>query len=113
MGQDFEAEECRSAATQLRSPSPDQADGDRESVLGGASHSRGTAKLGIEISERTVSRLMPKHRKPPSQTWKAFLNNHVKDMVSVDFFTVPTVSFRVLFVFVCWLIIAAASFIST
>jgi putative transposase len=57
-------------------------------------------KLGIEISERTVSRLMPKNRKPPSQTWRAFLNNHVKDLVSVDFFTVPTVSFRVLFVFV-------------
>jgi transposase InsO family protein len=57
-------------------------------------------KLGMEISERTVSRLMPKHRKPPSQTWKAFLNNHVQDLVSVDFFTVPTVSFRVLFVFV-------------
>jgi transposase InsO family protein len=57
-------------------------------------------KLGIAISERTVSRLMPKHRKPPSQTWRAFLNNQVRDLVSVDFFTVPTVSFRVLFVFV-------------
>src|SRR6266567_2187330 len=57
-------------------------------------------KLGLEISERTVSRLMPKCRKPPSQTWKAFLNNHVEDLVSVDFFTVPTVSFRVLIVFV-------------
>ena len=43
---------------------------------------------------------MPKSRKPPSQTWRAFLNNHVQDLVSVDFFTVPTVSFRVLFVFV-------------
>lgn len=57
-------------------------------------------KLGMEISERTVSRLMPKSRKPPSQTWRAFLHNHVRDLVSVDFFTVPTVSFRVLFVFV-------------
>jgi len=57
-------------------------------------------KLGIEISERTVSRFMPKDRKPPSQTWKAFLNNHLKDLVSTDFFTVPTVTFRVLFVFV-------------
>ncbi len=57
-------------------------------------------KLGMEVSERTVSRLMPKCRKPPSQTWKAFLNNHVQGLVSVDFFTVPTVSFRVLFVFV-------------
>jgi transposase InsO family protein len=57
-------------------------------------------KLGIEISERTVSRLMPKNRKPPSETWRAFLNNHIKYLVSVDFFTVPTVSFRVLFVLV-------------
>lgn len=57
-------------------------------------------KLGIEISERTVSRLMPKNRKTPSQTWKAFLNNHLKELVSIDFSTVPTVSFRVLFVLV-------------
>ena len=34
-------------------------------------------KLGFEISERTVSRLMPKQRKNPSQTWKTFLTNHV------------------------------------
>ncbi len=57
-------------------------------------------KLGMEVSERTVSRLMPKPRKPPSQTWKVFLNNHVQGLASVDFFTVPTVNFRVLFVFV-------------
>jgi hypothetical protein len=57
-------------------------------------------KLGLEVSERTVSRLMPKTRKPPSQTWRAFLNNHVEQMVSIDFFTVPTVTFRVLFVLV-------------
>ncbi len=36
----------------------------------------------------------------PSQTWKAFLDNHVKDLVSVDFFTFPTATFRVLFVLV-------------
>jgi hypothetical protein len=39
------------------------------------------------------------HRKPPSQTWRTFLDNHLKDLVSVDFFTVPTVSFRILYVF--------------
>ena len=44
-------------------------------------------KLGIEVSERTVSRLMPKPRKPPSQTWRAFLGNHVNELVSIDFFT--------------------------
>jgi putative transposase len=57
-------------------------------------------KLGIKISERTVARLMPKNRKPPSQTWRTFLDNHVKDLVSIDFFVVPTATFRVLFVLV-------------
>jgi hypothetical protein len=37
--------------------------------------------------------------KPPSQTWRTFLENHVKTMVSVDFFTVPTITFQVLYVF--------------
>jgi putative transposase len=55
-------------------------------------------KLGIEISERTVARLMPKKRKPPSQTWRTFLDNHVKDLVSIDFLVVPTATFRILFV---------------
>jgi len=57
-------------------------------------------KLGIEISERTVSRLMPEQRKPPSQTWRTFLDNHLGELVSIDFFTVPTATFRVLFVLV-------------
>ena len=57
-------------------------------------------KLGIEVSERTVSRLMPKRQKPPSQTWKPFLENQVNELVSIDFFTVPTATFRVLFVLV-------------
>src|SRR6516165_7003857 len=57
-------------------------------------------KLGIEVSERTVSRLMPKRRKPPSQSWRAFLANHVNELISIDFFTVPTATFRVLFVLV-------------
>src|SRR5215510_8297352 len=57
-------------------------------------------KLGFEISERAVSRLMPKQRKDPSQTWKTFLTNHVGQLVSIDFFTVPTLQLRVLFVFI-------------
>ena len=56
-------------------------------------------KLGIEITEPTVARYMVRHRKPPSQTWRTFLDNHVRNMVSVDFFTVPTVRFQVLYVF--------------
>lgn len=57
-------------------------------------------KLGIEISQGTVSKYMVHHRKPPSQSWRTFLKNHAKDIVSVDFFTVPTVTFRVLYVFI-------------
>ena len=57
-------------------------------------------KLGFDISERTVSRLIPRRHKNPSQTWKTFLSNHVGSLVSVDFFTVPTLRLRVLFVFV-------------
>jgi len=53
-------------------------------------------KLGIDVAERTVSRLMPKRRSPPSQTWRTFLDNHVRDLVSLDFFTVPTAGFRAL-----------------
>jgi hypothetical protein len=47
-------------------------------------------KLGFEISERTVSRLMPKDRKS-TQTWMTFLHNHVGQLVSIDFFTVATI----------------------
>jgi hypothetical protein len=42
---------------------------------------------------------MVRHPKPPSQSWRAFLNNHAKDIASVDFFTVPTSTFRVLYAF--------------
>ena len=42
-------------------------------------------KLGIAVAERTVSRLIPKRRTPPSQRSRAFLTNHVRDLVSLDF----------------------------
>ena len=38
--------------------------------------------------------------KPSSPTWRAFLKNHVEDLVSIDFFTIPTIDFKVLFVLV-------------
>ena len=57
-------------------------------------------KLGFEVTEATVSRYMPRRRKPPSQSWRAFLRNHTKELVSVDFFVVPTATFRILYVFV-------------
>jgi len=57
-------------------------------------------KLGIDVSQGTVAKYMARQRKPPSQTSRAFLRNHVEQLVSMDFFVVPTASFRVLFVFV-------------
>jgi hypothetical protein len=55
-------------------------------------------KLGIEISQASVSRYMVRHRKPPSQSWRTFLENHAAEIASIDFLTVPTATFRVLFV---------------
>jgi transposase InsO family protein len=55
-------------------------------------------KLGIDVAQSTVEKDRPRVRKPPSPTWKAFLNNHVADIVACDFFTVPTATFHVLFV---------------
>jgi hypothetical protein len=42
--------------------------------------------LGFDVSERTISRLMPRRRRPPSQTWRTFLKNHLSFTVAVDFF---------------------------
>jgi len=56
--------------------------------------------LGVDIGETSVSKYMPRHRNSPSQTWRTFLENHVQDFVSIDFFTVPTIRFQILYVFV-------------
>jgi hypothetical protein len=56
--------------------------------------------LAITIAERTVSRILRSVRRPsPSQKWRTFLHNHLGQIVSVDFFTVPTIRLQVLFVF--------------
>jgi hypothetical protein len=73
----------------------------RDNTLWGAPRIHGELlKLGIEVSQATVSKYMVRHRKLPSQSWRTFLKNHTKDIVSVDLFTVPTTSFRVLYVFI-------------
>ena len=57
-------------------------------------------KLGIDVSERTVSRLLRRRPNQPSHTWRTFLANHMAALVAMDFFTVQTVTGRVLFVLV-------------
>jgi putative transposase len=55
-------------------------------------------KVGIEVTKSTVEKYRMRPRKPPSPTWKIFLTNHVQDLVALDFFVVPTVMCKVLFV---------------
>jgi transposase InsO family protein len=56
-------------------------------------------RIGIVVAKSTVEKYMVRRRKPPSPTWRAFLNNHVKDIVAIDFFVVPTVKHRILYAF--------------
>jgi putative transposase len=72
----------------------------RENPLWGAPRIHGELfKLGINIAESSVSKYMVRRNKPPSQTWRTFLENHAQQLVSIDFFTVPTIRFQVLYVF--------------
>jgi hypothetical protein len=72
----------------------------RDNPLWGAPRIYGELlKLGIAVGETSGSKYMVRNRKSPSQTWRTFLENHVKTMVSVDFFAVPTIRFQVLYVF--------------
>jgi hypothetical protein len=57
-------------------------------------------KLGVDVSQATVAKYMPRHRRPPSQTWRAFLTNHIGQIAAADFFVVPTATCRLLFVLV-------------
>jgi putative transposase len=72
----------------------------RENPYWGAPRIHGELlKLGIDIGETSVSKYLVRRRPPPSQTWRTFLDNHLNSVVSVDFFTVATIRFQVLYVF--------------
>jgi transposase InsO family protein len=58
------------------------------------------SKLGIEVAQSTVARYMARGRRPPSQTWKAFLRNHAAGIAAMDLLVVPTIGFRLLYVLV-------------
>jgi putative transposase len=55
-------------------------------------------KVGIEVTKSTVEKYRMRPPKPPSPTWKTFLTNHVEDLVALDFFVVPTMTYKALFV---------------
>ena len=73
----------------------------RENPIWGTPRIRSELRLlGYEASQATVDKYKARHRKPPSQTWRTFPDNHLTDIVAVDFFAVPTATFRILFCFV-------------
>ena len=73
----------------------------RENPLWGAPRIHGELlKLGYKVTESSVSKYMVKPKKPPSQTWKTFLENHAGCLVAMDFLTVPTITFKVFHVLV-------------
>ena len=73
----------------------------RENPLWGAPRIHGELlKLGIEVSEATVSKYLARLPKPPPQTCRTFLGNHAKALASIDFFVLPTATFRFLMVFI-------------
>ena len=73
----------------------------RENPTWGAPRIHGELmKLGYWVSESTVARYMVKRRGRPTQNWKTFLRNHLKETVAIDFLTIPTITFKTLYVFV-------------
>ena len=56
--------------------------------------------LGYHVAESTIAKYIIKGSKPPSQTWKTFLKNHTHNTAAIDFFILPTIAFRVFYVFV-------------
>src|SRR5262249_56348062 len=58
------------------------------------------ALLGHEVAELTIAKYLHRPSPRPSPTWRAFLTTHARELVAIDFFVVPTPTFRLLFAFV-------------
>jgi len=72
-----------------------------ENLLWGAPRIHGELlKLGFSVAQSSVAKYMVKRRGPPSQGWWTFLRNHAPDIAAMDFFVVPTISFKLLYGFV-------------
>lgn len=73
----------------------------RANPLWGAPRIHGElVKLGIDVSQTTVAKYLLRPRRPPSQSWRTFLTNHIHQIMAADFFVVPTATGRLLFVLV-------------
>ena len=92
------ARKARSCGEHSRSNS---AHAPSQPLVGCTPRSRRTAQVGdCGGAIHGAQIYLPRPRKPPSQTWRTFLTNHLVQTATIDFFTVPTATFRVLFVLV-------------
>jgi len=72
----------------------------RENPLWGASRIHGELlMLGFEVAQSTVSKYIERRTRPPSQTWKTFLQSHAEAIAAIDMCVVPTLTFDLLFAF--------------
>jgi hypothetical protein len=73
----------------------------RDNPLWGARRIHGELlKLGIDVCQASVAKYMMRRDRPPSQTWRTVLKNHLQQIAAADFFVVPTATCRLLFVLV-------------
>ena len=95
------ASTCWQTESYCRNSGADPPPGRRESDLGGAQDPWRTQKLGFVVSERTVARYLQRvqRRGDPGKSWLTFLINHQEVIAAFDFFTVPTLTFHVLYCF--------------
>jgi transposase InsO family protein len=91
---------ARPALDQHRAPRSDSADQPRQSTLGCAKNPRRTAEAGPSGLPGDGFEVQLRSRRPSSQAWRTFLENHARELIALDFFTVPMATFRVLFVLV-------------
>ena len=88
------------AASCRRHPSADPADARGQPSLGRAAHPRRVGEARPPCLTDDGGEVSRAARPSPSPTWRTFLTHHVSQLASIDFFTVSTATFRVLFVFV-------------
>jgi putative transposase len=89
-----------SAADRPRDPNADPPHGPREPDPGAGGIQAELRFLGYEVAALTVAKYMRRASRRPSPTWRVFLAAHRHDIAAVDFFVVPTLTFRLLFGFV-------------
>lgn len=78
----------------------DQGHVERQRDLGIAADPVRAALLGHKVAKSTIERYMVKRPKEPSQAWRTFLRNHMSVSAACDFFVGPSITFKMLCVFI-------------